>query len=553
MKNVLLVVNSGTPPYSSFAEMFRPLMEATGQFTVESTQDRNRLRDLSGFDAVALYIGGGEITPEQERGITGFVRGGGGLLAVHGATAGLGKYDAYIEMVGTEFTGHDPLAPFEVETDIEAGDILPRLNPRFHVVDECYNWKVRTDAPLRVFQHGTWRLERKPLGYVRDYGAGKVFYTALGHDHRTFQHPDFQDQLFKGLRYVTGLKERATVRIGLVGYGPAYNMGKHHSGLIAQTRGFKLAAVCDRDPARLQAAREEQGEQIATFTDAQEMAASGAVDLAIVIVPHVYHAPVAKSLLSAGLNVITEKPFVLHVAEADELIAIAREKGLMLSVYHNRHWDVEIMTLRQIVESGVIGEPFSIECNMFGYGPPGQAWRSLKEVSGGLLYDMGAHQFEKILQLIPWTDRRGNKINRRASLYGHFLKKMWHASSNEDYCRAYVRFDSGLEAQLVQSTISATKRPLWSVLGTQGAVVMEGWDGAATVTTVGADGRQSTSQVAPLPGVGWRGYYKNAADHLLSGAPLTITPEWARGTIQLLEGCETAARENRVVEIEFAF
>jgi scyllo-inositol 2-dehydrogenase (NADP+) len=553
MKKVLLLTNGEMPPYGAFGVMFKEKMEVSGQFSVEVSHDRERLRDPGGFDAVALYILGGELTPEQERGITGFVRSGGGLLGVHGANVGLAKYDAYAEMLGTEFLGHDPLAPFEVATVPDTGDILPRLSRSFRVVDECYNMKIRTEAPLRFFQHGAWRMERIPLGYTRDYGAGKLFYTALGHDHRTFAHPDFQDQLFKGLRYVTGLKDRGPIRIGLVGYGPAFQMGKHHSGMIAQTPGFELVAVCDRDPARLQAAREEQGTELATFSDAEEMATSGLIDLGIVILPHAYHAPAIRTLLRAGLNVITEKPFVVHVQDADELIALAQEKGVMLSVYHNRHWDPEILTLRSIVESGVIGDLYSIECNMVGYGNPGQAWRSQKEISGGLLYDMGAHQFEKILQLIPWTDRRGNPINRRASAYGNFLKRVWYANSNEDHARAYVRFDSGLEAQLVQSAICATGKPLWTVLGTRGAVVVEGWDGAATVTSIGDDGRQSTTQVPPLSGPGWGGYYKNVADHLLSGGPLLITAAWARGPIQCLEGCETAARENRLVDLEFAF
>jgi predicted dehydrogenase/type 1 glutamine amidotransferase len=553
VKKVLLLTNGEMPPYGAFAQMFQERMAASGQFGVEVTHGRERLRDLGAFDAVALYILGGELTPEQERGLTSFVRGGGGLLAVHGANVGLAKYEAYMEMLGTEFLGHDPLAPFEVETVAETADILPRLSRSFRVVDECYNMKIRTEAPLRFFQHGTWRLERKPLGYVRDYGEGKIFYTALGHDHRTFGHPDFQDQLFKGLRYVTGLKDRGPIRIGLVGYGPAYQMGKHHAGMIAQTPGFELAAVCDRDPARLQAAREEQGEQIATFTEIEALAQSGLIDLGIVILPHAYHAPAIRTLLDAGLNVITEKPFVIRVQDADALIALAQEKEVMLSVYHNRHWDPEILTLRSIVESGAIGPLFAIECNMVGYGNPGQAWRSQKEISGGLLYDMGAHQIEKILQLVPWQDGRGKPINRRATLHGNFLKRVWYASSNEDYCRAYVRFDSGLEAQLIQSNISAAPRPLWTVLGTRGAVVIDGWDGAATVTSIGDDGRQSATQVPPMSGVGWRGYYKNVADHLLSGAPLQITAQWARATIQCLEGCETAARENRLVEVEFTF
>ena len=78
-------------------------------------------------------------------------------------------------------------------------------------------------------------------------------------------------------------------------------------------------------------------------------------------------------------------------------------------------------------------------------------------------------------------------------------------------------------------------------------------DVAIIVTTVTDDGRQITSQYPVIRGTGWQGYYKNVADHLLSDAPLIITPEWAKGTIQCLEGCEIGSRENRLVEIEFDF
>ena len=413
---------------------------------------------------------------------------------------------------------------------------------------------IKTEAPLKWFQHGIWKLERKPLGYVRDYGKGRIFYTALGHDNRAFVHPDFQDQLIKGLRYVCGMADGSPVRIGLVGYGPLFGMGKHHSDQIAATRGFELGAVCDRDPARLEAAREEQGDHVPMFQDAAEMAGSGLVDLAIVIVPHAYHAPVAKPLLDAGLHVITEKPFTVKVSEADELIALARERGVMISVYHNRHWDPDILSMKEIVGRGDIGEVYSIESALVGYGLPGQAWRSEKSISGGAMYDWGAHNFEKILQLVPRYDGQGNRINKRATLFGNYMKRVWHSVTNEDYCRAYVRFDSGLEAQFTTSSIHASRKPMWTVQGTGGSIVMEGGDGAGTVTMASADGRHRAMEVKPYDrGHNWQGYYKNVADHLLAGLPLEITGEWAKGPIQCVEGCETASRENRLVEIEFDF
>lgn len=553
MKKILLLINAQSPPYSDFANMLKSITEASGQFNVDVTVERSKLTDLSAYDGVVLYILGGNFTQEQERGLTSFVNGGGGLLAVHASNALLGQYNDYMELIGSEFTGHDPLAPFEVVTDSGFDDILPRLAGRFRVIDECFNFKPRTKDTLRYFQYGLWRLQRLPLSYVRDYGKGKVLYTALGHDNNTFRLAPFQDLMIKGLRYVTNLKDKPEMRIGLVGYGPLFGMGGHHSGMIAQTYGFKLTAICDKDPKRLEVAKKEQGEHIATFTDVKEMAESGLIDLGIVIVPHVYHAEVAKVLLEAGLHVITEKPFVVHVSEADELINLAKKKNVMLSVYHNRHWDPDILTAREALESGAIGEVYSIECNMVGYGPPGQQWRDHKEISGGMLYDMGAHQFEKILQLVPWKNAQGKPINRKATLYGNFLKRMWYSSTNEDYCRAYVKFESGLEAQLIQSNLCTAHKPLWSILGTRGSIVIEGWDSDAIVTSVLPDGRKIVETYPKLTGSGWQGYYKNVADHLLSGLPLLITPEWAKATIQCIEGCEIASKENRLVEVTFDF
>jgi len=551
MKRILMVIGGAAHPFEKCAAIFKSAMEVGGVFSIEVTEDRGALVDLSTYDAVAIYTGGGEMSADQERGLIEFVRTGGGLVAIHCANAAMEKYPDYLEMVGTEFVGHGPIAEFGIETSDQASHILPRLSSGFTVTDEFYKLERRTEAELTEFQHATWQFDRQVMGYVRDFGEGRVFYTALGHDERTFRHPDFQDQVYKGLRYACGMKEGPPIRMGLLGYGPAFGMGEHHSQRIADTQGFELAAVCDRDPARLAAAKEEQGDHVATFADAQEMANSGLIDLGFVILPHAYHSWGIKTLLSGGVHVVTEKPFAVTVAECDEVIALAQKKGLMLSVYHQRHWDSDVLTLLHVIESGMIGELYSMECNMVGYGRPGQAWRSHKPVSGGALYDMGAHQLEKVLQLLPKESAGGEKINRRAHLYGHFLKKRWHDVTNEDYIRAYVRFDGGVEAQVLVSSLCAASKPLWTVLGTRGSVVVENWGSGASITTVDDSGARYTSHLPAIEKP--NGYYKNLADHLLAGVPLIITPQWAKGTVQCIEGCEIGARENRAVEVEFDF
>jgi len=550
MKKILMVIGGRAHPFEECAAIFKGAMEAGGQFSIEVTESRAGLADPSAYDAVVMYTVGGEMSPAQEHGLVEYVRRGGGLVAIHCANADMGEFPEYLDMVGTEIVTHGPVADFDVERDAGADDILPRLAERFTVTDEYYILKRRTDTELRAFHHGTWQFERQVMGYVRPFGEGRVVYTALGHDERTFGHPEFQDLVYKGLRYACGMHEEQGIRVGLLGYGPAYRMGIHHSERIAATRGMELTAVCDRDPARLDAALEEQGD-IATFADAEDMARSGQIDLGVVILPHSLHGWGIETLLQAGVHVITEKPFAVTVAECDLVTALARDQGVMLSVYHNRHWDPDVLTLLHVIASGRIGEVYSMECNMVGYGRPGQAWRSHKPISGGALYDMGAHQFEKVLQLLPKTAANGEKINRRASLYGHFLKKRWHDVTMEDYIRAYARFDSGVEAQVVVSSLCAAPKPLWTVLGTQGSAVVDSFRGGATVTTVDDSGVTFTAEVPAVEKP--NDYYRNVADHLLAGVPLIITPQWARGTIQCIEGCETAARENRVVEVEFDF
>ncbi|MDP6701972.1 MAG: ThuA domain-containing protein, partial [Candidatus Latescibacteria bacterium] len=266
MTKVLMIIGGRAHPFARCAALFKSALEATGQFAVAVTEDRGALADPSAYDAVVLYTVGGQMSREQERGLTDWVRSGGGLFAIHCANAEMENFAEYSAMIGTRFVRHGPIAEFDVATAPDCGNILPRLSASFTITDEFYLLERTTDAELREFQHGMWQFERHPLGYVRDYGAGRVLYTALGHDERAFGHPDFQDLCAKALRYVCGASAESMIRIGLLGYGPAFGMGNHHAEQIAATQGFALTAVCDRDPTRLEAAKQEQGGQLATFS-----------------------------------------------------------------------------------------------------------------------------------------------------------------------------------------------------------------------------------------------------------------------------------------------
>jgi len=544
MKKVLVMLGGACHPFELCGEILSDFLTNTAGYEVVTTEDRGRFRKLDGFDAVVIYTQGGKLTAAQERGLLEYVKGGGGLVGIHSAADSFVGNEGYMEMIGMEFAGHGPMADITVEHTDDFEEIVPRIPQTWVQFDEFYILKKRTAKKLRPFQYGWWQFDRKLLGYTRPYGKGRVLYTGLGHDEQAFNHPEFQALIHKAIRYVT--KEQETpLRWGIVGYGPLYGMGGHHAGNIEATAGMKLVAVCDKDPARLEAAKEQHGKGVKYFLDSKDLIKSGGCDGVTVILPHNLHAKVTVPLLEAGLHVISEKPFAITPAECDQMIDAAKAAGVVLSVYHNRHWDNDMWTIRELVDAGEIGEVFAIEHNMCGYGRPGQSWRSHKPISGGIMYDMGAHGFEKIFQIVPKTD-----ANRTATLFGNFMKKVWHDVTFEDYGRAYVKFGSGLEATLTQSTIHAAAKPGWIVCGTKGSCVSTG-DGIELKRYV--NGAVRTTIVPYVQGLSWTNYYRNYADHMFAGVPLIITPELAKATIQCIHGCEMASKANKSIDVKFDF
>ena len=128
------------------------------------------------------------------------------------------------------------------------------------------------------------------------------------------------------------------------------------------------------------------------------------VELLVVILPHNVHAEVAVKCLKAGRHVVVEKPFAITVKECDAMIAAAKKSKVLLSTYHNRHWDSNILTIMKHLPK--IGRPFRWESHAGGYGEPGEWWRSYKKFSGGIIYDWGAHFTEWMLQVMRTTCRK---------------------------------------------------------------------------------------------------------------------------------------------------
>lgn len=329
---------------------------------------------------------------------------------------------------------------------------------------------------------------------------------------------------------------KKTIKVGTIGYGGAYNMGREHlNGLLAH-KGFVATAVCDIDPKRVAIASQDYP-GIQTYTDVDEMLAQSDVELLVIILPHNVHAEVALKCLRAGRHVVVEKPFALTVKECDAMIAAARKHKRLLTTYHNRHWDSNILTIRKHLKK--IGRPFRWESFQGGYSQPGNWWRSNKAVSGGVIFDWGAHFVEWMLQVLP---------HEMLEISGYKVDEVWK-TTNEDEVEAVVRFTNNAVGMHTASDVAAAGKDMIRITGTRGAIVAT--HTSVDVIEINSAGEKVRTTVAMEPRR-WDLYYKNVRDHLIHGKDLIITPEKARRVIQVLDFASRSATENKALKARYA-
>ncbi len=521
---VLLLTGGGYHDFEKCGAILEEFLNRAGTFKVTQTQDRSAINkeNLAKFDALLIYTQGDGLTNKQVQELEAWVRQGGALVGIHCASDSFKNHPDYLALIGSEFIGHGPVHTFEVKGKETDHYITRRIQP-FRIEDELY-LLGGDSARWTTLATSQWQGKPQPMVYVREEGQGKIVYLALGHGEAAFNHPEFRKVVIRSLRWATGVKETPPVRCGVIGYGGSFNMGKVHGEALAGIPGLEFVAVCDADRARAEAAQVDFP-NLDVFDNVKKMLAKKDLDLVVLVTPHNTHAELAVQAARAGKHVITEKPMAITTKETTAMIEAAKKNAVMLSVFHNRRWDGDYMALRKLVAEGMIGEVFQVELFGGNYSHPGWWWRSDKAISGGCLYDWGAHFVDWILNLIP---------SPVESVYGSFQKRAWPGVTNEDHTLAMIRFKNGALATAEISSLAAAPKDRWRVLGTKGAASMKDYpDGAWTVSSY-AGGSPVTGKVPFLEG-DWHAYYRNIADHLTMGEELAVKGEEGRRVIAVIE------------------
>jgi predicted dehydrogenase len=339
------------------------------------------------------------------------------------------------------------------------------------------------------------------------------------------------------------------IKVGVIGYGGVYNMARTHLEQMREA-GMRPTAVTEINSERLQAAAADFP-GIETYSSLQEMLAKSDVELITVVTPHNTHFELGLQCLKAGRHVICEKPMAITTSECDTLIATAAQRNLLLSTYHNRHWDGCILRAMKAVRSGELGNIIHVDLRMGNHRKPGENWRSRKSISGGILFDWGVHLLEYALQIFVHKNDRIVEVSGYAS-HGYWVNHghPYPEDANEDEAQVMVRFASGARVNLMISSLDCNVKPgLMEIMGTRGNYVMTGatWEQYKTLP----DGIESTLHGKNPPNEHHL-FYKNIAAHLTQGEKLIVTPEWARLPIHILDMANQSALLNKALPVKYS-
>lgn len=345
------------------------------------------------------------------------------------------------------------------------------------------------------------------------------------------------------------------IRTALVGFGDSAHY--LHAPFILANPAFRLTHAYERSKNRAK----EAYPFLTVVRSFEELLTNPEIDLVVINTPNDTHYAYTRQALEAGKHVLVEKPFTPTSPEAEELIALAEAKKRVLTVYQNRRWDSDFRTVREILDSGQLGELISYEAHFDRYKPVlnPKAWKETPSPAAGTLYDLGSHILDQALDLfgLPktvaaevWTQREGTGVDDAFDL-------------RLDYGRLKVRLRSSL---LVKEPA-----PRYTLHGTTGSFLKPGIDiqedqlkagqimpghpnfgvepeelwGLLHTELTGVEVRRKVESLAG----NWGIFYQNVADAILEGKELFVKPTQVLDQIRIIEAAYHSSQTGRIITL----
>ncbi|SFE06272.1 scyllo-inositol 2-dehydrogenase (NADP+) [Paenibacillus catalpae] len=341
------------------------------------------------------------------------------------------------------------------------------------------------------------------------------------------------------------------VNVGLVGFGLSGQV--FHAPIIQSVEGMEIVKVVSSNPDKV-------GQYLpdaSVVTSLEELLFDEHIDLVVITSPNQTHYPYAKQALLAGKHVIVEKPFVISSEEAEDLIETAKLQNKKLSVYQNRRWDNDFLTVKSLIASGKLGDIASYETHYDRFRPQvSDRWREKAGPGSGMLYDLGAHLIDQTLHL----------FGKPASVYADLLVQRT-GSEVVDYFHLILTYEN-MRVILHSGSLVMQHGPRFQVHGSQGSFIKYGldsqedmlrrgglpgqpdwgkdredWYGDLTLTV---DGQAVTSKVPTQQG-SYERFYEGMYQAITDNKPVPVDAADAMNTIRVIELAIQSSREKRVL------
>lgn len=248
------------------------------------------------------------------------------------------------------------------------------------------------------------------------------------------------------------------LKIGLMGYGFAGQT--FHAPVIAHCGHATVAAIATSQPGRARADYPDA----TIVADLDALLALAHIDCVVIATPNDTHFDLARRTLAGGKHVVVDKPVTLSAAEARELAALAHDRGLLLAPFHNRRWDGDFITVRDLLHRGALGRVTHFESHFDRFRPlVRQRWREDATRGGGLLYDLGPHLIDQALALFGAPDT--------VTAFVHTRRDGGTAPDYAHLVLGYPRHEAVLHASAL-----AAFAPRFVIHGTRGSYLKDGLD-----------------------------------------------------------------------------
>lgn len=318
-------------------------------------------------------------------------------------------------------------------------------------------------------------------------------------------------------------KYMGTINTALIGFG--LSGSTFHAPFIKALPQYNLSTVVSSNPEKV-LKQLPNAKVIPTLEDAL---ADPEIKLIIITTPNVYHFEHAKKALLAGKDVVVDKPFTVTSSQAQSLIELAKKNNCILTVYHNRRWDGDFLTVQDILRKNLLGEVYHYESHFHRYRPNVNTarWKEDNSVGSGTLYDLGSHLIDQALLLFGTPD----------DIVADILPQRPGAVAT-DYFHLTLKYGDK-RVILKSSSLVPHGEPKYILHGTQGSYLKSGIDSQEVDHEDGLlvtyENEQKKVKTYPTLLGDYAQFYKDLARSIFSRTTPPVNPLEALEVIKLIE------------------